>query len=69
MRLRMTLWRCELRMHAASSERSLKHTPMKNGCITLAVIGVVDLDDLLIEPKRPISAGAEIYEKSISTGR
>jgi hypothetical protein len=43
--------------------------PMKNGCITFAVIGVGDLDDLLIEPKPPISAGAEIYEKSISTGR
>jgi hypothetical protein len=32
---------------------------MKNGCMTLAVIGVGDLDDLLIEQKPPISAGAK----------
>ena len=56
-------------MHAASSERSLKHTPMKNGCMTLAFIGVGDPYDLLIEQKHPIWAGAEIYEKSISPGR
>jgi hypothetical protein len=36
-----------------------KFSRMKNDCLTLAVIGVGDPDDLFINRKRPISAGAE----------
>ena len=37
----------------------LSFSRMKNDCLTLAVIGVGDTDDLLINRKRPISAGVE----------